>query len=86
MTVTGANRGEQALVSASLVTLRKAAGCCCKRPLSCITQNSGHHAIASAHLEQANGGFYKGDGRAADDPFSTVLGKGSNQRLVTATW
>ncbi|MHA6195565.1 DNA cytosine methyltransferase [Pseudomonas wadenswilerensis] len=85
MTVTGANRGEQALVSASMITLRN--GCVggpISKPVGCITQSSGHHAIASAHLEQANGGFYKGDGRGADSPFSTILGRGSNQRLVTA--
>lgn len=85
MTVTGANRGEQALISASMITLRKGCvGAPADSPISCITQSSGHHAIASAHLEQANGGFYKGDGRAADAPFSTVLGKGANQRVVTA--
>ncbi|MEG0969015.1 MAG: DNA cytosine methyltransferase [Pseudomonas sp.] len=85
MTVTGANRGEQALVSASMITLRKGCvGASASGPINCITQSSGHHAIASAHLEQANGGFYKGDGRAADAPFSTVLGKGSNQRVATA--
>ncbi|HET6788016.1 MAG TPA: DNA methyltransferase, partial [Aquabacterium sp.] len=38
----------------------------------------------SACLEQANGGFYEGDGRAADAPMSTITSAGSNQRLVTA--
>lgn len=84
MTVTGANRGEQALVSASMVTMRNGCvGGSPKGPVSCITQN-GHHAIAAAHLEQANGGFYKGDGRGVDTPVSAILGKGANQRLVTA--
>lgn len=40
--------------------------------------------LVAAYLEQANGGFYEGDGRAADDPMSTITASGSNQRLVTA--
>lgn len=77
--------GHFALITANLVTLRNGCvGSPVDGPVGCITRSGGHHAIASAHLEQANGGFYKGDGRSADDPFSTILGKGSNQRLVTA--
>ena len=54
----------------------------------------GHFAMAACHLthpgvvaaffEQANGGFYKGDGRPADSPISTICQSGSNQRLVNA--
>src|SRR3989344_1639409 len=44
---------------------------------------SGSEAVA-AFLEQANGGFYKGDGRAAKEPISTICGSGANQRLVGA--
>lgn len=40
--------------------------------------------IVSAFFEQANGGFYDGDGRAADAPLSTICASGANQRLVTA--
>jgi DNA (cytosine-5)-methyltransferase 1 len=40
--------------------------------------------IASAYLEQANGGFYDGAGRDLRDPTSTVLQSGSHQQLVTA--
>jgi DNA (cytosine-5)-methyltransferase 1 len=40
--------------------------------------------VVSAFLEQANGGFYEGDGRAADAPLSTIAARGANQRLVTA--
>lgn len=40
--------------------------------------------LVSAFFEQANGGFYEGDGRAASDPLSTVCASGANQRLVTA--
>lgn len=35
-------------------------------------------------FEQANGGFYDGDGRAADAPLSTITASGSNQRMATA--
>lgn len=44
----------------------------------------GHFALVSAFLEQANGGFYDGDGRSLADPVSTVCTAGANQRLVTA--
>ncbi|MCS3467141.1 DNA (cytosine-5)-methyltransferase 1 [Pseudomonas sp. JUb42] len=85
LTVTGANRGEQALVSASMITLRKGSiGAPATEPLGCITSSTGHHAISSAFFEQANGGFYEGDGRPATAPVSTVCQSGSNQRLVTA--
>ena len=47
------------------------------------------HAIAgttltAAFLEQANGGFYAGDGRSIHAPLSTICASGANQRLVTA--
>ncbi|WP_044872007.1 DNA cytosine methyltransferase [Pseudomonas sp. LFM046] len=83
-TITGANRGEQALVTAAMVTLRKGSvGNALPQPLNAITTNSGHHALAACHFEQANGGFYTGDGRSANDPTSTICGK-SNQRLASA--
>ena len=53
-------------------------------PLNTITASSTPSALVAACLEQANGGFYEGDGRAADEPMSTVTAAGSNQRLVTA--
>ncbi|AMR66729.1 DNA cytosine methyltransferase [Aquipseudomonas alcaligenes] len=84
-TINGANRGEQALVSAAMVTLRKGSvGAGLHQPLSTATTSSGHHALASCHFEQANGGFYDGDGRHALDPISTICGSGSNQRLASA--
>jgi DNA (cytosine-5)-methyltransferase 1 len=54
-------------------------------PLRTITgAHRGEQALVAACIEQANGGFYEGDGRAADAPFSTITAAGSNQRLVTA--
>jgi DNA (cytosine-5)-methyltransferase 1 len=46
--------------------------------------NRGEIAIATAHFEQANGGFYDGQGRPATSPMSTITTAGSNQQLVTA--
>ena len=84
-TVTGANRGEQALVAANMVTLRKGSvGADVDNPLGVVTTSTGHHAVSAAFFEQANGGFYDGDGRAADSPLSTICQSGANQRLVNA--
>jgi DNA (cytosine-5)-methyltransferase 1 len=46
--------------------------------------NHGEQAVVAAFFEQANGGFYNGDGRAADSPLSTICQSGANQRLVNA--
>ncbi|WP_410952497.1 DNA cytosine methyltransferase [Pseudomonas sp. S1(2024)] len=84
-TITGANRGEQAMATATMVTLRKGStGTSMTKPVNALTTGSGHHAIAACHFEQANGGFYTGDGRAACSPLSTILGRGTNQRLASA--
>lgn len=54
-------------------------------PLPTVTgAHRGEQALVAAHFEQANGGFYAGEGRAATDPLSTVTASGSNQQLVTA--
>lgn len=84
-TVTCANRGEQALVAASMVTLRKGSvGADVEGPLAVVATSTGHHAVTTAFFEQANGGFYKGDGRSAYQPTSTICQSGANQRLATA--
>lgn len=95
-TVTGANRGEQALVMANLIDMGHGESCStgAKRwssgvrsvetPLNSVTASSVPSALASAFFEQANGGFYDGDGRPASAPISTITASGSNQRLVTA--
>lgn len=54
-------------------------------PLATITgANRGEQVMIAACLEQANGGFYEGNGRAMDAPTSTLMGTGSQQRLVAA--
>lgn len=53
-------------------------------PLGTVVASGGGHALASAYLMQANGGFNTTLGHAADEPFSTVTNSGSQQQLVTA--
>ncbi|MBA0342105.1 DNA methyltransferase [Stenotrophomonas maltophilia] len=54
-------------------------------PVGTVTASgSGGHAVATAFLEQANGGFYQGAGNDTRDPVSTITASGSQQRLVTA--
>ena len=50
----------------------------------CAEVKGGHFALATAFLEQANGGFYDGPGRSVEDPAGTVCAQGSMQRLVTS--
>jgi DNA (cytosine-5)-methyltransferase 1 len=55
-------------------------------PMRTITgAHRGELAVVQAQfLEQANGGFYDGDGRDAREPLSTICATGANQRLVSA--
>lgn len=54
-----------------------------EKPLGTIVA-APKHTLVAACFEQANGGFYEGDGRPADAPLSTITSAGSNQRLITA--
>lgn len=73
------------IAAASLVTLRNhMAGADPQKPLATIAAQGEHHALSTAFLEQANGGFYEGGGRDARDPVSTITATGSQQQLVTA--
>lgn len=55
------------------------------RPLPTVTSaHRGEQALVAAYLEQANGGFYSGEGRSAEVPMSTVTAAGTQQQLVTA--
>lgn len=96
-TVTGAHRGEQALVAANLIDIGHGESCSTgarrwgsgvrslEMPLNAVTASSVPSALISAFLEQANGGFWAdNDGRSMDAPVSTIASKGANQRLVTA--
>jgi DNA (cytosine-5)-methyltransferase 1 len=84
-TVTGANRGEQALVAAHMTAFgQNAAGTTPDEPLQTALAGAARHGVVSAFFEQANGGFYDGDGRAAEAPLSTICQSGANQRLANA--
>jgi DNA (cytosine-5)-methyltransferase 1 len=73
------------MAAASLVTLRKGStGSDVRGQIKAVTTSSGHHALAAYYLEQANGGFYDGDGRPVSTPISTITQAGSNQRLAAA--
>ncbi|MEL7706461.1 DNA cytosine methyltransferase [Citromicrobium bathyomarinum] len=57
------------------------------QPTKAITAGGTHQALVCAHIEQANGGPRNGKlaGRAASEPFSTITGTGSQQRIVQTT-
>jgi len=77
--------GHFALAAANMVTLRKGSvGADVDNPIGVVATSTGHHAVSAAFFEQANGGYYKGDGRSAYDPISTICQSGANQRLVNA--
>lgn len=86
---------KQGVVAATLVDMGHGEGACgTKRfshgvrdlriPLGTCTASNPPSALVSAFLEQANGGFYDGDGRPAGAPASTLTASGSQQRLVMA--
>lgn len=86
-TVTGANRGEQAIVSAHMTAFgQNAVGSSPDDPTQTVLAGATRHGVVAAFFEQANGGFYDGDGdgRAADSPISTICQSGANQRLVNS--
>ncbi len=84
-TVTASGSGGHAVAAASLVTLRRnMVGADARAPLSTVAAQAEHHCVATAFLEQANGGFYEGGGRDARNPVSTITATGSQQQLVTA--
>jgi DNA (cytosine-5)-methyltransferase 1 len=85
VTASGATSAVAAVHLTHLTHHGERAGNDAAEPLRTITgAHRGEQALVAACLEQANGGFYEGDGRAADAPMSTITAAGSNQRLVTA--
>ena len=85
VTASGATSSVSAIHLTHLTHHGERAGNDPAEPLRTITgAHRGEQAMVAACLEQANGGFYDGDGRAADAPMSTVTSTGSNQRLITA--
>ncbi|WP_245546449.1 DNA cytosine methyltransferase [Frateuria aurantia] len=94
--VSGIKGGHFSAVSAHLIKIRGdvRAGVAITEPVPTITSGAGAarpagaaHAlgVVSAFLEQANGGFYTGAGNDLRQPAPTIVGSGSQQRLVTCT-
>lgn len=91
-TITGANRGEKALIVPTLVphvmTMRNAGKphTAADEPTHTITAGGAHQMLVSAFLAQYNnhGGTVPNDGRPVTAPVSTVTTTGSQQGLVTA--
>ncbi|MGN6208805.1 DNA cytosine methyltransferase [Asticcacaulis sp.] len=99
-TITTAKGGELAIIAPHVMTMRNSGkpwqGC--DEPTHTITAEGAHQCLVEASLQkmqtspemvaafiaQHNGGFYQGEGRAADAPLSTITQAGSNQNLVTA--
>lgn len=85
---------KHAVAAPHLVKFRgESIGTSATEPVPTITSGAGAarpagaaHAlgVATAFLEQANGGFYQGAGNDARDPVSTITASGSQQRLVAA--
>lgn len=94
-TVTAANRGELMMASPVMITAahgqgrpdgvqRWGDGCISSGvPLGTVTA-SGGHALATAFMAQANGGFNTTHAKSMGEPMTTVTNTGSQQQLVTA--
>ena len=77
--------GHFAMVAAHMTAFgQNAVGSSPDEPTQTVLAGAARHGVVAAFFEQANGGFYKGDGRSAFDPISTICQSGSNQRLVNA--
>ena len=87
--------GHFSLVAAHVTKFRaNSIGSGCDEPLHTVTAGGdmkrpagAAHALGlvQAHfMEQANGGFYQGEGRSIEAPMSAVLASGSHQQLASA--
>jgi DNA (cytosine-5)-methyltransferase 1 len=77
--------GHFAMVAAHMTAFgQNAAGTSPDEPVQTVMAGAARHGIVAAFFEQPNGGFYDGDGRAAESPLSTICQSGANQRLVNA--
>ncbi|MCL6701126.1 DNA cytosine methyltransferase [Pseudomonas sp. T1.Ur] len=77
--------GHFAMAAAHMTAFgQNAVGSSPDEPTQTVLAGAARHGVVSAFFEQANGGFYKGDGRSAHDPISTICQSGANQRLVSA--
>lgn len=90
-TITAPNRGELALAVPTFVQVgygerqgQQPRVLDLQKPLGTVVAGGTKHALATAFLAQANGGYNTTHSRAADSPISTITNRGSQQQLVTA--
>lgn len=90
-TITAANRGEIAMAAPVLVQTgygerqgQQPRALDIEAPLGTVVAGGTKHALASAYLIQANGGFNETVGRGMDEPATTITTTGSQQQLVAA--
>jgi DNA (cytosine-5)-methyltransferase 1 len=77
--------GHFAMVAAHMTAFgQNAVGSSPDEPAQTVLAGAARHGVVAAFFDQANGGYYKGDGRSAYDPISTICQSGANQRLVNA--
>jgi DNA (cytosine-5)-methyltransferase 1 len=85
-TVTGAHRGEMAVVATHLQRqFGQGVGSSMAAPVGTITAGGmGKTALVTAFMAQHNGGFYEGAGRSIDAPVSTLTHRCTQQQVVTS--
>lgn len=87
-TITGANRGEKAIVAPTLIQMgygdtppKTPRTLDIKAPTRTITAGGNKHAVVTAFLAQHNTGLIGHDARK---PLSTITGRGTQQQIVTS--
>jgi DNA (cytosine-5)-methyltransferase 1 len=81
-TITGANRGELALIAPTLIAFRgtepshiRSAAKSLDQPLRTISAGGTHHGLVAAFLAKHYGGGYSGPGASLEEPLSTITCK-----------
>lgn len=90
-TITASGSGGQALAAATMVQVgygerpgQEPRALDIDAPLGTVVAGGGKHALVTAFLHQANGGFNQTVGRDLNEPATTLTASGSQQQLVTA--
>ncbi|RGP57044.1 DNA cytosine methyltransferase [Pseudomonas abyssi] len=90
-TITCANRGELMIASPTLVQTgygeregQQPRALDIGKPLGTVVAGAAKHALACAFMAQMNGGYNTTPGHPLTQPASTIVGKASQQQLVTA--
>ncbi len=90
-TITCANRGEFMIAAPTLVQTgygeregQQPRALDISKPLGTVVAGAAKHALACAFMAQMNGGYNTPPGHPLTRPASTIVGKASQQQLVTA--